>query len=333
MRSSRATTTSFSLSSPTILPSSRDISVANEDDWTFLKTLRKLPEAQQRQFVVTTATTARGPEQIAMIKAWIDEGAEWPDAVANDAPLAPPDPRAVRLNDALRRGDRATFTAVLAEFPASAKAKGAHGISPLMAATLYGGLASMQALLAVGADVNAPNEAGATALMWAVSDRAKTQLLIDRGAEVDTRSNDGRTALMIASGRQQSHEVVTLLLDKGANPSASGPALFGISNSLTEAAGTGDETLFRLLVARGADVANAGPFAIAIARMSGCDACAEMLLKASPPPFVSIVAGILAPPLGNARQTRVFVCARFRHTRPARSKHALTRPSNAPRRG
>jgi ankyrin repeat protein len=252
-------------------------------------------------------TGVLAPEQIAIIKAWIDEGADWPDAVANDAPVAPPDPGALRMNETLRRGDRAAFTAILAESPASAKRIGAHGITPLMTATLYGDVITMQALLALGADVNAANEAGATALMWAVSDLAKTQLLIDRGADVDARSRDGRTALMIASGLQQSHAVVTLLLDKGANPSASGPSLFGVTNPLTEAASTGDERLFRLLVDRGAELAHAGPGAIAIATMSGCDACAEMVLKASPPPFLSIVAGILAPPLGPARQTRMFI--------------------------
>src|SRR5262245_45353215 len=36
-------------------------------------------------------TGALKPDQIALIKAWIDQGAEWPDAVANDAPIPVPD--------------------------------------------------------------------------------------------------------------------------------------------------------------------------------------------------------------------------------------------------
>src|SRR5436190_21525074 len=42
------------------------------------------------------------PEQISTIKAWIDQGAEWPDEVSGDAPPAPPDPKATRLIEAIR---------------------------------------------------------------------------------------------------------------------------------------------------------------------------------------------------------------------------------------
>src|SRR5688572_22761934 len=54
-------------------------------------------------------TGALKPEQIAVVKAWIDQGAEWPDEVAGDTAVVAPDPIAERLNDALRRGDRAAF--------------------------------------------------------------------------------------------------------------------------------------------------------------------------------------------------------------------------------
>ena len=69
-------------------------------------------------------TGALKPDQIALIKAWIDQGAEWPDAVANDEPLPIPDPGAIKLNDTLRRGDRAAFTATLSSIPAAPKRKG-----------------------------------------------------------------------------------------------------------------------------------------------------------------------------------------------------------------
>jgi len=46
-------------------------------------------------------------EEIAVIKAWIDEGAPWPDALANEPVLTPPDPKAVRMVEALRAGDKA----------------------------------------------------------------------------------------------------------------------------------------------------------------------------------------------------------------------------------
>src|SRR5262245_28256288 len=54
-------------------------------------------------------TGALKPEQIAIIKAWIDQGAEWPDAVSGDRPPAPPDPSAERIIQALRAGNKTAF--------------------------------------------------------------------------------------------------------------------------------------------------------------------------------------------------------------------------------
>ncbi len=49
------------------------------------------------------------PDQIALVKSWIDQGAEWPDAMANEVDLPGPDPKAVVLVDELRAGDLAAF--------------------------------------------------------------------------------------------------------------------------------------------------------------------------------------------------------------------------------
>ena len=51
-------------------------------------------------------TGALRPEQIAIIKQWIDQGAEWPDALANEAEIAPLDPNAVAMVNALSAGRR-----------------------------------------------------------------------------------------------------------------------------------------------------------------------------------------------------------------------------------
>src|SRR5215467_8253454 len=77
-------------------------------------------------------------EQIAIIKAWIDQGAAWPDAFAGDAPSPPQDPQAGRLMDALRAGRRTEFEQVLRASPSAAKSKGTGGSTPLMFAALYG---------------------------------------------------------------------------------------------------------------------------------------------------------------------------------------------------
>ena len=66
------------------------------------------------------------PELIEVIKTWIDQGAEWPDALSGDAPAAPPDPAAgsavERMMSALRQGNRRDFRNILRESPAAVNA-------------------------------------------------------------------------------------------------------------------------------------------------------------------------------------------------------------------
>jgi len=104
--------------------------------------------------------------QIAIIEQWIDEGANWPDAASGETPVPPADPAAARLIAAIRGGDRRAVDAQLSDDAAAARARGANGTPPLMAAALYGDAALVQRLLAAGADPGASNGAGATALMW-----------------------------------------------------------------------------------------------------------------------------------------------------------------------
>ena len=174
---------------------------------------------------------ALGADQIATIKRWIDEGAEWPDALSGETGPTPPDPAASRLMDALRRGDRQAFRTQASANPKVAKLKGPGGATPLMYAALYGDADAMRLLLAGGADPNSRNEAGATALMWAVDDREKTRLLLEHGADANARSDDGRTPLMIAAGRSGNVEVVRLLLDHGASASTRATSAFGETNA------------------------------------------------------------------------------------------------------
>lgn len=219
-------------------------------------------------------TGALPPEQIAAIKSWIDEGAEWPDAVSGEAPPTPVDAGAAALMTSLRSGDTKGFQGALAKAPLAATRQGADGITPLMYASLYGTVADMQALLEAGADPNLRNDAGATALMWAVDDPGKTRLLIARGADVNARSLDGRTPIMLAAARTGSSGVLTLLLDKGADPNAN---LQGLT-ALAEAAYSADLDAMRLLVARGADPKLGTNFAVANAAVADCRDCLELLL-------------------------------------------------------
>ena len=56
-------------------------------------------------------------EQIKVVKAWIDQGAEWPDEASGETPPPPSDPMATRLMDLLREGDRAAFRELLRSDP------------------------------------------------------------------------------------------------------------------------------------------------------------------------------------------------------------------------
>lgn len=235
--------------------------------------------------------------QIEIIKNWIDQGAEWPDDAAGETPAPPPDPKASAMMLALRNGDAQAVRKALANDPKIVTRKGPGGATPLMYAALYSDTATMRRLLDAGADANAANDAGATALMWTSGDLEKTRVLLERGARVNARSDAGRTALLIAAGRMNNSAVVKALLDKGADPNAESVGLFFPMTPLAEAASTGDPSLIEMLLGRGADAkaAGLGPGFMALA--SGCARCIDLLLK---PPMATPLAVMLAPPLSTS---------------------------------
>lgn len=217
-------------------------------------------------------------EQINIIKAWIDQGAEWPDDASGEVPLPPPDPGATRIMEALRNGDRHAFEKLVREQRAHINLKGPGGSTPLMYAALYGDADSVRWLLENGADPNVRNEAGATALTWATDSLEKTQLLVERGADVNAVSPAGRTPLLIASARSGSSAVVKFLLDHGANPSAHSVTLLGVMNPLAEAAFVGDPDVVKMLIDRGADVKGGGVNPLANSIVTHCAKCIDLLI-------------------------------------------------------
>jgi glucose/arabinose dehydrogenase len=183
--------------------------------------------------------------QVDIIRQWIDEGAVWPDAASGEVALPAPDADAVRLMAAIRDGDRRGVDAQLQQNRDVGLRRGANGTTPLMAAALYADAAVVQRLLAAGADANAPNGAGATALMWAVPHEDKMRALLDAGADVNARSDDRRSPLVIAAGIAGGAPAVKLLLDYGAEPSL---WRTGDPSPLREAARADNPEAFRLLL-------------------------------------------------------------------------------------
>ena len=72
-----------------------------------------------------------------------------------------------------------------------------------------------------GADINAKDDGGWTALMLASynGEFEVVKYLVESGANINAKDNDGRTALMLASLNGK-FEVVEYLIEKGANVNA-----------------------------------------------------------------------------------------------------------------
>ena len=202
-------------------------------------------------------------EQIAAIKEWIDRGAEWPDEAAGETPALP--------------------------------------TPPLMRAVLYSDVAEVQRLLDEGADPDATNDAGATALMWSAGDDAKTRLLLEYGADPNIQSDHGKTALFVAAGRRGGASVVKMLLDYGASASLKAGRLNNPTSALVEAANVGDAATVRLLLDHGASVTDAGFVAAAFALRAHCLECFDLLARALDKGTLSMTGLVITPPAGDSR--------------------------------
>jgi ankyrin repeat protein len=219
-------------------------------------------------------TGALKPEQIDMLKRWIDQGVHWPDTPKT---LRAADARVTGLGEAFRTGDRGAIGRGIGD-RAIVNLAGPDGRTPLMFAALYGSASDLTTLLEQGADPNARSDAGLTALILAATDPAKTQLLLAKGANVNVRSEDGRTALHVAAMSGET-AIVKRLLDAGASVNFNGG-----DSPLVLAAATGNVELVQMLIEAGAPVTRqAGVNAMIAATVAGCTICLDVIAEEAEP--------------------------------------------------
>jgi len=123
---------------------------------------------------------------------------------------------------------------------------------PLIEAAKSAGAGALRALLAEGANVDAAEADGATALHWASyrDDPDSVDVLIRAGAKVNAANDLGATPLWTAS-LNGSAAVVRSLLEAGANPNL---ALLKGETPLMAASRSGNPEVVQQLLARGASV-------------------------------------------------------------------------------
>ncbi len=216
------------------------------------------------------------------------------------------DPTATALTAAIRSGDVAALTALLAEHPWLARAgiRDDHGMSrtPLHVATDWPGhfprsAEVVAALVSAGADVDAPfhGSHAETPLHWAAScdDLPALDALLDAGADIDAPGSvlGGGPPLRNATGFRQ-WRAARRLVERGAVVDVADAAALGMTAEVGDLlagpldAGALDRALWwachggrgevaRLLVERGADVGWTAPWdgstPVDAARSAGAD--------------------------------------------------------------
>jgi ankyrin repeat protein len=225
-------------------------------------------------------TGALEGDEIAILRAWIDQGAEMPGrADAELVATTPTDPRVDAFLDSVRAYETRRFAAAVSADKTLARAVDSSGSTTLMHAAYAGTVEMMATLIGAGADVNAANDRRATALHWAVTDPAKIKLLLLNGADINARTADGRTALHLAAALPAGTRSVETLLEAGSDVNARSvigmtPLFAGATSSVETA---------RILVAKGADP-NArnglGATPLMLAALNGGPAIVRLLLEA-----------------------------------------------------
>jgi ankyrin repeat protein len=218
-------------------------------------------------------------EEIGILRAWIDQGAEFRTEIRPEPAPRPIDPKLAAVIAAVRSRDRAMLETLIAADPVLITSADFGGSTPLHHAAGFGTLESVTLLIDKGADVNAKNRRGSTPLFWAIHDEAKVRLLVSRGAAINIKQIEGRTPVYQASSLGGGNAVLRLLLDNGGDPNVA--TLNGLT-PLNAAALRGDVSAMRMLLDKGArvDARNgAGATPLMAAATNGSPAAVQLLLE------------------------------------------------------
>ena len=218
------------------------------------------------------------PDEIGLLRAWIDQGADYRITVQEDAPAPPVSAQVTAFIAAVRISDIAAVRRLLDAQPDLVKSSDAAGATALHHAAAFANLPTMKLLLAAGADANARNRRHSTPLFWALPDEAKVRLLLAHGAKITAKTSDGRSLLYQAATLADALPVLRLLLDQGAD--VEGKTLTGMT-SLMAAASRANVDAMRMLISHHADVNArnaAGATALIAAASTGSAPAIRLLL-------------------------------------------------------
>ena len=224
-------------------------------------------------------TGALSDDEIGLLRAWIDQGAEFRTDIVAEAPRRSVDPKITALIAAVRAGNRPEIERQIAASPETVRGKDEGGSTALHHAAGYGPLANVELLINKGADVNAKNSRRSTPLHWAIHDEGKVRLLLSKGSEINAKQAQGRTPLFLAAMLGDGLPTMQLLLARGADPnlaSANG------QTPLMMAAARGNIQGVQLLIEKAANVNardGAGETALMFASTSGNAGAVRLLIE------------------------------------------------------
>jgi ankyrin repeat protein len=174
---------------------------------------------------------------------------------------------------AIRNGDHSRVQKLLGA-GADVNAADSDGTTALMHSVIESDVKMMKLLIDNGANVNAKNASDSTALMYAATNLAKTRLLLDAGADVNAKSTRGATPMSVAVTSFGSTAVLKLLASKGAKPE---------DRLMAVAAAKGDLEAIQFLLSIGVPAGDATGATISAAITARCEECARLLVEKGAP--------------------------------------------------